>query len=108
MLMNWRCDEHEELLLLQRPPAGQTEGAPRLPDSNGWNERAHADATGRTACVRRILHLRSDQWPKWACRRAPTKIGALVERWRAQCGSARLTIPQPANSRICRGKRRRG
>jgi hypothetical protein len=45
--------------------------------------------------------MRSDQWPKWACRRAPTERGALLERWRAQCGTTtRPTIQQTARSRI--------
>jgi hypothetical protein len=38
----------------------------------------------------------------------PRKNGALLERWRAQCGSASSTIQQSANSRIGRARRRRG
>jgi hypothetical protein len=37
----------------------------------------------------------SDQWPKWACRRAPAR-GALLERWRAQCGLTGSTIHDSA------------
>jgi predicted Zn finger-like uncharacterized protein len=40
----------------------------------------------RATSVGGIAHVRSDHWPKWACRRAPAKDGALLERWRAQCG----------------------
>ena len=38
---------------------------------------------------------RSDWQRKWACRRAPTKEGALLERWRAQCGTARQLYSSP-------------
>jgi hypothetical protein len=44
--------------------------------------------------------MRSDQWPKWACRRAPERV--LLERWRAQCGMTRSTIQHSVLWRICR------
>ena len=89
----WGCHERAELLVFERPPARQADAAPRLPGTIRGNGRAR-DAVngGRATAVRRIFHVRSDRWPKWACRRAPTKEGALLERWRAQCGTTRSTI----------------
>ena len=56
--------------------------------------------------IRRMSHVRSDRWPKWACRRAPAKHGALLERWRAQCGFTRSTIHDPTTRiRRCAGGR---
>ena len=54
-----------------------------------------------------MFHVRSDRWPKWACRRAPAKHGALLERWRAQCGLTSSTIHDPVTPHIrrCAGGR---
>ena len=43
--------------------------------------------------------MRSDRRPKWARRRAPRE-GALLERWLAQCGVTRSTIPDRVIVRI--------
>jgi len=51
----------------------------------------------------RAFHLRSDRWPKWACRRAPINWkGALLERWRAQFSKTLTTIIHPIRrTRVC-------
>lgn len=70
----------------QRPPARHADAAPPLAGTASRNRRRR-DAVngGRATDVRRIFHVRSDRWPKWACRRAPTKGGTA----RTLAGSVR-------------------
>lgn len=85
--MSWGCHERTELIVFQRPPAGHADASPRLPGTIGGNERPRDAVDRRRATdVRRILHVRSDRWPTWACRRAPTQTGGAP---RTQAGSVR-------------------
>jgi hypothetical protein len=72
--MSWGCHQCEELLVFQCAPARHAGVALCLRDTVSGDERARGAASGsRATGTRRILHVRSDQWPKWACRRAPAK-----------------------------------
>lgn len=101
ILLLWRGDKRTELLVFQRPPARQADVALRLPATGSGTASTRGARGTRATNVRRSLHVGSDRWPKWACRRAPTETrGALLERWRAQRGTSRTTIQQSASSHI--------
>jgi hypothetical protein len=66
------CHECTELSPLQRVPAGEA-GTRRLVPISRCGERDGPRGPQRRTDSGRSLHLRSDQWPNWACRRAPWK-----------------------------------
>jgi hypothetical protein len=48
------------------------------PTAQSTDIRASHGAAERTMSDRGILHVRSDRWPRWACRRAPTGAGGTA------------------------------
>jgi hypothetical protein len=94
-----RRNESFELLTPERTPTRQAFSAriDRACRQEGCRCGAQPWLTTQN---RRTFHMRSDQWPKWACRRAPARV--LLERWRAQCGVAGSTIQHSVPSRIRR------
>jgi hypothetical protein len=74
--MFWSGNQRTEFLVFQRPPAREAGAAPNFPDAiSGYERPRDALNGGRATYVGTILHVRSDRWPKWACRRAPTRRG---------------------------------